>query len=73
MKIDKIDTSKAFDTVNHEILFKKLNFIGVPVDCATWFEDSKENNLSILVKMKVRRKMLPVVYHRDLFSVPAFS
>ena len=32
-----IDLQKAFDTINHEILLKKLEAIGFPDKCIRWF------------------------------------
>ena len=34
-----VDLSKAFDTVNHHILFKKLKFYGVTGSNCSWFEN----------------------------------
>ena len=33
-----IDLQKAFDTINHEILFKKLKAMGFSEGCITWFQ-----------------------------------
>ena len=33
-----IDLEKAFDTINHEILFKKLKAMGFIKGCITWFK-----------------------------------
>ena len=34
-----IDAMKAFDTVNHNILFKKLQYFGIEGKCADWFKE----------------------------------
>ena len=34
-----LDLSKAFHTVNHKILFKKLEHYGIRVNCLKWFEN----------------------------------
>ena len=33
-----LDFSKAFDTVNRDILFAKLEFLGIRGVCLQWFE-----------------------------------
>ena len=33
-----IDLQKAFDTVNHDILLKKMEFIGFYEETAKWFK-----------------------------------
>ena len=32
-----LDFSKVFDTVNHDILFAKLEFLGIREVCLQWF------------------------------------
>ena len=34
-----IDAMKAFDTVNHNILLKKLQYFGIKGKCADWFKE----------------------------------
>ena len=34
---------KAFDTVNHEILLKKIKFYGIEGKCAKWLKNYLEN------------------------------
>ena len=33
-----IDLQKAFDTINHDILFKKRKAMGFSEECITWFK-----------------------------------
>ena len=35
-----IDLQNAFNTINHEILFKKLKAMGFSEGCITWFQSS---------------------------------
>ena len=38
-----IDLSKAFDTVNHNILLTKLKYFGLTEDCINWFKSYLSN------------------------------
>ena len=46
-----IDLQKAFDTVNHDILLKKMEFIGFSEETIKWFKSYLSNR-----KFKVRIK-----------------
>ena len=38
-----IDLQKAFDTVNHDILLKKMEFIGLSEETTRWFKSYLSN------------------------------
>ena len=68
-----LDFSKAFDTVNHDILLAKLEFLcirGVCLQCFSSYLSKREQYVVYTYYLQVNGSR--VVFHRDLFLVRCY-
>ena len=49
-----LDVSKAFDTVNHDILLRKFYFYGIRGSCLAWINDHLSNRKQIVKYNQIR-------------------
>ena len=65
-----IDLSKAFDTVNHNILLEKLTNYGIENSNLAWFKNYLSNRKQYVAHTEGKtdlEKELPVEFHRVLY------
>ena len=69
-----LDFSKAFDTVNHEILFAKLEFLGIRGVCLHFLEvtSARGNNMLYIMTHYLQSNGSRVVFHSDLYLVRCY-
>ena len=55
-----LDLSKAFDTVNHSILLRKLYFFGIRGNCHKWLKNFLTNRKQIVKYYQIRSAVMPI-------------
>ena len=55
-----LDLQKAFDTVNHTILLKKLEVLGLDSACVKWFRSYLSNRHQVVTMQTVLSDSLPI-------------
>ena len=55
-----IDAMKAFDTVNHDILLKKLPHFGIRGRCADWLKDYLQNRKQCTIANGITSNLIPI-------------
>ena len=56
-----LDMSKAFDSINHNILLAKLEDVGVPPSCLTWYRSYVSERYQAVHINSTLSEKLPVV------------
>ena len=57
-----IDLSKAFDTVDHQILIKKLQYYGIDGTALEWFKSYLSNRKQYISSQVVSENCLDIIY-----------